>query len=136
MIQMLPLISAKLKLMESQDKNPKSPYGIICDNCGKQGLTQQNYEKQMWNADALWKCPNCGDTATWDDDRYERGMDESVLKESSKILNMKEQNEMDALILDRAEFNNMKRKLRHQIAIKGVQKLIDELNSKMKSIAG
>ena len=54
------------------DQNPDSPYGIYCEEHGEQGLTKENYTKQMNNPDALWKCPICGMSAWWDDDRYEK----------------------------------------------------------------
>lgn len=57
-----------------KDKNPDSPYGIICADCGKQGLTEENYDRQMSYPDSLWKCPICGCSCYWDDERYEAKM--------------------------------------------------------------
>lgn len=54
------------------DRLPESPYGIICEYHGEQGLSKEEYTAQMWQADSLWKCPICSATAWWDDDRYER----------------------------------------------------------------
>lgn len=33
-------------------------------------ITPQDYERQMADADAKWKCPICGSDAVWDDDNY------------------------------------------------------------------
>lgn len=60
-----------------EDKEPDSPYGIICSIHGKQGLTKENYELQMSLPDNLWMCPiqdceaNFLGWVRWDDDRYE-----------------------------------------------------------------
>lgn len=54
-----------------RDMTPDSPYGVICRvNCGKQGFTKQEYERQMSKPDVTWLCPSCHSRAVWDDDRY------------------------------------------------------------------
>jgi hypothetical protein len=53
------------------DRQPDSPYGVICRTCGYQGLTKDQYIAQMSDADSLWRCPICGSIAQWDDARYE-----------------------------------------------------------------
>lgn len=56
-----------------KDRNPNSPYGVVCaDDCGPQGLTKQEYNRQMDKPSSLWVCPVCRGTASWDDDRYEK----------------------------------------------------------------
>ena len=57
------------------DLFPNTNKGIICPEHGKQGLTEKDYVRQMWDADSLWKCPICRRPSQWDDDRYE---DESL----------------------------------------------------------
>lgn len=55
------------------DRLPESKYGIICDNCGPQGMTEEQYDKQMARPSQLWRCPSCGEAPAWfDDERLER----------------------------------------------------------------
>lgn len=53
------------------DDRPNSRWGVICDECGPQGLTEDQYDQQMASAWVTWRCPNCDGHAEWDDDRYE-----------------------------------------------------------------
>lgn len=55
------------------DRLPDSPYGIICDDHGKQGLSPEEYNAQMNEANSLWRCPitGCISRVYWDDDRYD-----------------------------------------------------------------
>lgn len=62
------------RMSERVDMNPDSIYGIICRMHGKQGLTRDDYMNQMYHPDSRWICPQCGDIASWDDDRYEVGL--------------------------------------------------------------
>lgn len=57
----------------TKDREPTSPYGVICEEHGKQGLTKDEYNAQMMRPDSLWRCPirNCPYPVNWDDDRYE-----------------------------------------------------------------
>ena len=44
-------------------------YGVYCDaDCGLQELSEAEYNKQMDEPSAYWRCPSCGDSAGWDDD--------------------------------------------------------------------
>lgn len=51
-------------------------YGVHChgdsvegqEPCGLVELTPEQYLRQLSRPDSLWYCPNCGSTATWDDD--------------------------------------------------------------------
>lgn len=61
--------------MTKPDLHPDSPYGVHCTRCGPQGLSSEEYNRQMNKPDNLWVCPLCGDDAWWDDDRYERASD-------------------------------------------------------------
>ena len=49
-----------------------TPWAVICRNHGQQFLTEEQYERQLDRPDSLWTCPVCGDSATWDDDNFER----------------------------------------------------------------
>lgn len=55
------------------DLIPNSEYGIICPTHGSQGLSRDEYDRQMSMPDSLWKCPieDCHSPVEWDDDRYE-----------------------------------------------------------------
>lgn len=46
-------------------------WAVICPVHRQVFLTREEYEAQMDDPNALWKCP-CGRQATWDDDNYER----------------------------------------------------------------
>lgn len=60
-----------------KDMTPDSPYGVICHfNCGKQGLSKQEYQRQMSRPNCGWICPSCHSQAVWDDDRYQAGGEE------------------------------------------------------------
>jgi endogenous inhibitor of DNA gyrase (YacG/DUF329 family) len=60
---------------EGRISTTPTPYRVHCPLCGPIYLTQQEYERQMWLADSLWQCPECGSSATWDDDNYEQLID-------------------------------------------------------------
>lgn len=53
-----------------------TPYAVGCPLHGKVFLTQEEYDRQMGNADNRWVCPHsmCGLISWWDDDNYERAM--------------------------------------------------------------
>lgn len=63
----------------TDDKIPESVYGVICPDDGKQGLTSEEYMRQLSDADSKWKCPGCGKTAQFDEDRYEAKISEQNL---------------------------------------------------------
>lgn len=52
-----------------KDQNPTSIYGVECPDHGKQGLTREEYERQMNKPNLLWTCPICKQVAWWDDAR-------------------------------------------------------------------
>ena len=54
----------------SADLTPAAA-GVICPNHGKVDLTRADYMRQLSNPNAFWKCPLCGDSCDFDDDRYE-----------------------------------------------------------------
>jgi hypothetical protein len=56
----------------TNDKIPESRYGVICPTDGKQGLSEDEYMRQLSRPDSKWKCPGCGGDAAFDEDRYER----------------------------------------------------------------
>lgn len=43
-------------------------YAVICSRHGTVELSEAQYNRQMMQADSLWKCPKCGGSAEWDDD--------------------------------------------------------------------
>lgn len=45
--------------------------GIICPRHNEVDITYQEYKAQMANPWARWKCPKCGQTSEFNDDRYE-----------------------------------------------------------------
>jgi hypothetical protein len=55
-----------------EDQLPDAPYGIICEEHGKQGLSKESYELQMSMPDRGWICPIGQCYAEWDDERYEK----------------------------------------------------------------
>lgn len=55
----------------TEDKHPDAPYGILCRQCGKQGLTRAQYQDQMTRPGEAWACPVCGQLGIWDDPRYD-----------------------------------------------------------------
>ncbi len=48
-----------------------TPWAIICRIHDQVFLTRGEYERQMDDPNALWKCPICGRSAIWDDTNYE-----------------------------------------------------------------
>jgi hypothetical protein len=69
-------------------KHP-TPYAVKCHgdsvpevgSCGivyLQREGQHGYLWQMNNPNNGWYCPNCGSTATWQDDIYEEAMEDSA----------------------------------------------------------
>lgn len=49
-----------------------TPYaGIQCRLHGDVDIDKKEYMRQMMMPNALWKCPKCGGTAQFDDDRFE-----------------------------------------------------------------
>ena len=61
-------------LFESTQGEPSktpTPYMVNCPRHGKIYLTHEEYERQMWQMNSLWKCPICGRTSQWDDDNYD-----------------------------------------------------------------
>lgn len=62
---------------DSLDGNQKTPYAVDCEGgCGKSYLSEEEYDRQMSNIDARWKCPKCGGEAWFDDDNYEDSLPE------------------------------------------------------------
>lgn len=67
--------NAEQLALELADANSDSVFGVICREHGKQGLTKDQYVKQLSRPDSLWTCPICSDNADWDDERYEAGLE-------------------------------------------------------------
>lgn len=52
-----------------------SPYRVWCREEAKSyQLTPEQYSFQMSNVNSLWRCPNCGAYASWDDMWYETAL--------------------------------------------------------------
>jgi hypothetical protein len=63
-----------------ENSRARTPYAIHClgiwdlpeaGNHGLVYLTEEEYDRQMSNPDATWRCPLCRYEADWDDDNYE-----------------------------------------------------------------
>ncbi len=61
-------------------RDPDRPFAVVrCrgdsiegqERCGLVELSFAEYERQMARPNALWCCPNCGSTASYDDNRSE-----------------------------------------------------------------
>lgn len=51
-----------------------TPYRVACPTHGRVYLTAREYHRQMMKADEKWVCPDCGETADFDDENYETRM--------------------------------------------------------------
>lgn len=61
--------------MERVSKKP-TPHAVVCKSCGQQFLTYTYYMYLLSRPDDPWVCPVCGEDAIWDDDNYERYLDD------------------------------------------------------------
>lgn len=57
--------------------NPETPWAIRCGAHGLVYLSKERYDKQMNQANHLWRCPIEWCDAYWDDDNYERFMEDN-----------------------------------------------------------
>lgn len=57
------------------ERNP-GPYAIICAEHGQVFLLNEEYDFQMSRPDSYWRCPLCGEDASWDDYNYGDYLDE------------------------------------------------------------
>lgn len=47
-------------------------WAVYCPEHGHVALDGEEYDRQMWAVDSLWKCPVCKRDSTWDGaDEYE-----------------------------------------------------------------
>lgn len=55
--------------------NVPTPWAIRCARHGQVFFTEQEYDRQMNKANAVWECPMCvpwdNTDCYWDDDNYE-----------------------------------------------------------------
>lgn len=51
-------------------------YAVICHEHGVTPISQQNYDEQMSNPFARWKCPLCGRISEFDDETFENSCEE------------------------------------------------------------
>jgi len=62
--------------MSETPERPKTPYAVLCHGiCGQVFLTGAEYDLQMSDPDAVWRCPACGDSADFDDGQFEESME-------------------------------------------------------------
>lgn len=45
---------------------------VAAHSCGLVEIDEQEYSRQMSRPDSLWCCPNCGSTAYFDDEYFEK----------------------------------------------------------------
>lgn len=64
----------------------RTPYAVRCrgdhgieglGSCGTVYMTRDEYNFQMSRPDSFWSCPKCGSSGSWDDDNYEKYINES-----------------------------------------------------------
>lgn len=46
--------------------------GVVCSYHGKVDIDKEEYNRQMSRPNSLWRCPVCGESCDFDDDRYEQ----------------------------------------------------------------
>lgn len=56
-----------------KDRLPDSKYGVKCPYHGKQGMSYEEYMRQLGKPDSLWVCPisSCREESEFDEGRYE-----------------------------------------------------------------
>lgn len=54
----------------------ETPYRLICPEHGGIFLTEAQYYEQLLNADERWKCPTCDSICEFDDDHFEKSLEE------------------------------------------------------------
>ena len=59
-----------------EDDNPYPGHVVVCYDCGRVTLTVRQYDIAMNHANSRWTCPKCGGPAEWDDDAYEKWIEE------------------------------------------------------------
>ena len=56
---------------EPEPVTEMTPYGVVCRDHGKVPISKEEYDRQMSDADSRWACPDCGGTASFDEERLE-----------------------------------------------------------------
>lgn len=50
----------------------ESPFAaVICAEHGRVDIDQAEYERQLAMPHAMWRCPACGNVASFDEDRFD-----------------------------------------------------------------
>lgn len=62
----------------------ETPYRVHCREHGDVCLTEAEYDRQMYAADATWVCPTCFGPAIWDDEWHEEQMDKLTAPATEK----------------------------------------------------
>jgi predicted RNA-binding Zn-ribbon protein involved in translation (DUF1610 family) len=62
--------------MSARWSESRTPFAILCPDCGQVFLTEDEYDRQMSAPDSRWQCPKClAKPVDWDDDNYESAWD-------------------------------------------------------------
>ena len=56
---------------EARNEEAMSSFAIICPLHGRVFLSHEEYDEQIRDTYAVWKCPRCGKSALFDDELYE-----------------------------------------------------------------
>ncbi len=68
-----------------------TPYATVCrgdpevghGGCGVVYMTEEFYILQLDRPDSTWRCARCGYEARWDDDSYEKSLNQGEDRENS-----------------------------------------------------
>lgn len=61
--------------MSAAESQTPTAYATICDGaCGLVYMTEREYDRQMAQPGATWRCARCGQRALWSDEVYEEAM--------------------------------------------------------------
>jgi len=71
------MVSFKTKefLANSTYTTDRTPWAIQCSKHKTVYLTEEGYQNQMWNSNAIWRCPICSENSSFDDDNYAEWLD-------------------------------------------------------------
>ncbi len=78
------LVPDRKRPMTYESKTP-TPYATVCrgdpevghNGCGVVYMTEEFYIRQMDRSDSTWRCARCGYAAQWDDNNYEKYLEQA-----------------------------------------------------------